>query len=107
MLSPGRSEQADRYYSTAAESKDAAAIRNEGVDLADPVDLAGQWLVVTVSDVVKFGEQQGVPIERCARRFEFFAPRHQRPQHGPSDENAPKEQDGELHLGMFHALQHR
>ena len=81
----------------------------KALTLADPADLAAQRLVETVSDVVKFGEQQrmGVPIERCARRFKIFAPRHQRPQHGPSDENAPKEQDGELHLVMFHALQHR
>src|SRR5258708_33553105 len=94
----GERWQPARHYSTAAESKDATAIRNEGVHLADQVDLAGQRLVETASDVVKFGEQQrmGAPIERCARRFEFFAPRHQRPQHGPSDENATKKQDGEL-----------
>jgi hypothetical protein len=34
----GEKWQADRHYSTATESKDATAIRNEGVHLADQVD---------------------------------------------------------------------
>ena len=44
-------------------------------------------------------------IEQCAGRFEFFAPRHERPQHGPGDQDAPEKQNGQLRLGMSRALQ--